>query len=544
MDFHEIQKYTEYLFRIALKKCGDINDAEDLTQEVLLSYLSYPKAISNVKAWLSTVLSNKYNDMLRKKCKLPLVSIDVVPEIADAWITNSNNGDFRPNEMDVRREVAYLAEKYRTVIVKHYLYGEKVEKIADDLQIPKGTVLSRLSVGREQIRKGFDSMKNYDKQSYEPERLDVSCHGTPGFNNEPWSIVADDLMKQNILIVSYEKPMSITEIALTLGIPTAYVESAVADLFAKELMNKIGNKYFTDFMIQTPEGLDESVDIQIEFVENNYELLLGIVNEYIEKIKSFDFIKELSDTKFKKLVYYFVLHLFSSAIYTAKQKIVPSKEEYPERPDGGKWIAGGTKYPTDFDFENFKFGKYTYGGERWAYFENFMNSKSIGLRVYDTQPDLNKYQHGPVEIQEDNLVKMLYIISRDIPFEISGFNTMFCLDIPHLVDCGVLGMKEDIPFVNIPMLSTKEYEVLDKIRIEHMYKMSDAILPQLKAIFPQLKINVPKHLEGRIAEFRKYYGYVITMAFIKSAIEKKDIDFTEATPPMVFVVDDENKNIR
>lgn len=544
MDFHEIQKYTEYLFRIALKKCGDINDAEDLTQEVLLSYLSYPKEISNVKAWLSTVLSHKYNDMLRKKYKLPLVSIDVIPEMADTWVTDSNNGDFLPDEMEVRREVAYLAEKYRTVIVKHYLQGEKVEKIANDLKIPKGTVLSRLSVGREQMRKGFDSMKNYDKQSYEPERLDIGYHGTPGFNNEPWSIVGDDLMKQNILIVSYEKPMPITEIALTLGIPTAYVESAVEDMFSKGLMNKVGNKYFTDFMIRTPEGLDESVDIQIEFVENNYELLLGIVNEYIEKIKSFDFIKELSNIKFKKLVYYFVLHLFSCAIYTATQKIVPSKEEYPERQDGGRWIAVGTKYPMDFNFDNFKFFKYTYGGERWAYFDNFMNSKSICLRVYDTQPDLSKYTRGPVEIKEDNLAKMLYIISRGIPFEVSGFNLMFCEDIPHLVECGVLGMQEDVPFVNIPILSPDEYKMLDKLRIEQMYKMSDAILPQLKAILPQLKINVPKHLEGRIAEFRKYYGYVVTMAFIKSAIEKKDIDFTEATPPMVFVVDDENKNIR
>ena len=446
--------------------------------------------------------------------------------------------------MEVRREVAYLAEKYRTVIVKHYLQGEKVDKIASDLKIPKGTVLSRLSVGREQMRKGFDSMKDYDKQSYEPERLDVGCHGTPGFDDEPWSIVADDLMKQNILIVSYKKPMSITEIALTLGIPTAYVESAVKDLFSKELMNKSGNKYFTDFMILTPDGLEKSVDIQIEFVESNYGLLLCIVNEYIEKIKGFDFIKELSDIKFKKLVYYFVLHLFSSALYTATQKIVPSEEEYPERPNGGKWIAVGTKYPTDFDFNKFKFGKYTYGGERWAYFDDFMNSKSICLRVYDTQPDLNKYEHGPVEIKEDNLAKMLYIISRGIPFETTGFNLMFCEDIPHLVNCGVLGEQGGKPFVNIPMVSPDEYKTLDKLRIEQMHKMSDGIVEQLKAIFPQLKINVPKHLEGRIAEFRKYYCYVITMAFIKSASEKKDVDFTEATPPMIFVIDDENKNIR
>ena len=236
--------------------------------------------------------------------------------------------------------------------------------------------------------------------------------------------------------------------------------------------------------------------------------------------------------------------MFSSALYTATQKIVPSKEEYPDRPNCGKWIAVGTKYPTDFDFNNFKFGKYTYGGERWAYFDNFMNSKSICLRVYDTQPDLNKYEHGPTPIKEDDLAKMLYIISRDIPFESTGFNLMFCDDIPHLIDCGVLRERGGKPFVSIPMVSPEEYRKLDKVRIEQMYKMSDSISEQLKMIFPQLKINIPKHLEGRVAEFRKYYCYVITMAFIKSAAEKKDIDFIEATPPMIFVVDDGNENIR
>lgn len=542
MDFHDIQEYTEYLFRIALKKCGDISDAEDLTQEVLLTYLNYPQEITNIKSWLYSVLSHKYNDMLRKKYKLPIVSIDVIPEQAETWEVDNNWGD-RPTEIEVRREVAYLAEKYRTVIVKHYLQGEKVDKIASDLKIPKGTVLSRLSVGREQMRKGFDSMKNYDKQSYKPERLDVSCHGTPGLNNEPWSIVADDLMKQNILIVSYEKPLTVTEIALTLGIPTAYVENAVNDLVKEELMCKSGNKYFADFMINTPENLERVIDVQIEFVNKNYDLLLGIVNKYIDKIKAFEFTNSLSEIKLKKLVYYFVIHLFSSALYTAKQKIIPSREEYPDRPNGGKWIAVGTKQPADFDFYNFRFGKYTYAGERWAYFENFMGSKSICLRVYDTQPDLNKYEHGPVPIEDDNLAKMLYIISREIPFEATGFNVIFCKDIPHLTNCGVLGEQNGKPYVNIPIISPAEYKALDKLRIEQMYEMANSIEEELKSVFPQLKIAVPKHLEERIAKFRQYPDDV-TMAFIKAAAQNGDIDFTNATPPMVFVVDDENKNIR
>ena len=99
-------------------------------------------------------------------------------------------------------------------------------------------------------------------------------------------------------------------------------------------------------------------------------------------------------------------------------------------------------------------------------------------------------------------------------FESTGFNLMFCDDIPHLIDCGVLGERGGKPFVSIPMVSPEEYRKLDKVRIEQMYKMSDSISEQLKMIFPQLKINIPKHLEGRVAEFRKYYCYVITMALI------------------------------
>ncbi len=543
MDFHNIGDCTEHLFRIALKRCGNIDDAEDLTQEVLLAYLKYPHPVANVKAWLSTVLSHKHSDMLRRKYRLPTVSIDAVPEEADSWEAPESD-HHRPSEEEVRREVAFLAEKYRTVIVRHYLQGEKVASIAADLGIPKGTVLSRLSTGREHMKKGLESMKEYGTQSYQPERLDVSCHGTPGLGGEPWSVVAGDLMKQNILITAYENPLPITDIALALGIPTAYVEGAVKELVHQQLMVQTGNRYFTDFMMVTPEKLDKNINIEIAFTEKHYPLLLDAVKTYTQAIEGFDFVQELPTVKRQKLIYYFVLHLFSSALYTATQKIVPSKEAYPERPNGGRWIAAGNRYPADFDFGSCRFGKYTYGGERWASYNNFMGAKSICLRVYDTQPDLNKYEHGPVEIEEDNLAKMLYLISRQIPFNTTGFNMMFCRDIPHLTACGVLGDDNGKPFVNIPMVTPEEYAALDKWRIDCMHHLADDLVQPLTALFPQLKIAIPPHLEGRVAIFRQYTCYGIPMAFIKSATEKKDIDFTQATPPMVFVVEDDNNHIR
>ena len=539
---NEINNYVEYLFALALHKCGNLHDAEDLTQDTLLAAYQYIRRggeIANMKYWLTSTLSHKWNDKLRKKYKLPTISIDMIPDDVEDDVKVDG-----PTAEEVRREVAYLAKLQREVIVRHYLQGEKVQSIADKLGVPKGTVLSRLSSGREQMRKGFEEMEKYDKQSYRPERLDVSCHGCQGFHDEPWSLVANDMMKQNILIAAYEKPITVVEISKALGIPTAYVETAVKDLLKSELMAKAGNKVFTDFMITTPEQLLRGLDVEIDLVERNYHVLLKFINEYLDELGALPLVNSLSECKQKKLKYYFVLHLFSHAIYVATQRIVPSKEEYPVRPDGGRWIAVGSRYPEDFDFNNYRFGKYCYGGERGTYWERFLNSKSIDLNVYDTQPDLNLYQHGPIEINDDNLAKLLYIISREIPFDNTGFNLMFCEDIPHLIKCGVLGEDNGKLFVNLPMLTPNEYKLLDEIRSKYMIRLADILEPWLREVFPLLRIEIPKHLVGRVAEFRQYSCYAIPMAFIKRAIMLGDFDDKDATPPMVFVVDDENKNIR
>lgn len=539
---NEVNDYIEYLFTLALHKCGNLHDAEDLTQDTLLAayqYINRGGEITNTKYWLTSTLSHKWNDMLRKKYKLPTISIDMIPDDVEDDVKLDG-----PTAEEVRREVAYLAKLQREVIVRHYLQGEKVQTIANELGVPKGTVLSRLSSGREQMRKGFDEMDNYDKQSYRPERLDISCHGCQGFHDEPWSLVANDMMKQNILIAAYEKPITVVEISKALGIPTAYVETAVNDLLKSELMEKAGNKVFTDFMITTPEQLLRGLDVEIDLVERNYSVLLKFIKEYIDELGDLPLVNNLSECKRKKLKYYFILHLFSHAIYVATQHIIPSKEEYPVRPDGGRWIAMGSRYRENFDFSTYRFGQYCYGGERGTHWERFLNSKSIDLRVYDTQPDLNLYQHGPIEISDDNLAKLLYIISREIPSDNTGFDLMFCEDIPHLIKCGVLGERNGKVFVNIPMLTPNEYKSLDEIRLKYMNRLANILEPLLREIFPKLKINIPKHLEGRVAEFRQYSCYAIPMAFVKKAVLLGDFDDKDATPPMVFVVDDENKNIR
>ena len=449
------------------------------------------------------------------------------------------SGENGPSAEQVRREVAYLAKLHREVIVRHYLQGQKVQRIADELKVPKGTVLSRLASGRNQMRKGLESMEQYEKQSYIPERLEISCNGCPGLHDEPWSLVSGDLMKQNILIIAYDKPLTVVEIAKALGIPTPYIENAVEDLVKSELMCRSGNRVFTDFMIVTPEQLLKALDEEIALADEHYEEIWSCMRALTSAVRECGWYGGLGSREKVIIEYYAILDVFSRGIHMAAGRIVDAKEEYRERPGGGDWIARGNRYPADFNFGDYRVAKYCYGGERQAHWEKFLNSKSIDLHVYDTQPDLNKYERGPVEIHDDNLCKLLYIIDREIPFDAVGFNLMYLEDIPHLAECGVLRYENGCPRVAVPVIGKPQYEELFQLNLAHARKLADMLEAPLRGVFPKLKIDIPGHLEGRVTSFRRYSCFAIPMAVIKKAVARGDflqgVDYP--APPMVLVTE-------
>ncbi|MBE6846154.1 MAG: hypothetical protein E7508_10745 [Ruminococcus sp.] len=66
----------------------------------------------------------------------------------------------------------------------------------------------------------------------------------------------------------------------------------------------------------------------------------------------------------------------------------------------------------------------------------------------------------------------------------------------------------------------------------------DMFEPLLREIMPEMKYKVPKHLESRIAEFRKYSCYAFPMAVMKIAMGKGDFYAENCTPPMVMVIEE------
>lgn len=133
--------------------------AEDLTQETLLRVLrqdSYP-AHRPFKPWLYTIATNLARDHFKSAAVRLRGRADEEEEEALAQVPDSTAG---PEERalaleqgsEVRAALAHLSEDHRVVVVLRFYQGFSLQEIAQMLQIPVGTVKSRLSIALHRLR--------------------------------------------------------------------------------------------------------------------------------------------------------------------------------------------------------------------------------------------------------------------------------------------------------------------------------------------------------------------------------------------------------
>jgi RNA polymerase sigma-70 factor (ECF subfamily) len=215
-------------------------------------------------------------------------------------------------------------------------------------------------------------MENYTENSYMPQKLYVRNSGNCGLNDEPMSLVPDDdRLSQNLLILAYKKPVTITELAKKIGIPTAYIENIINKLTDGELMKRMGDgKVYTDFIIYDPEDSIKYIKDHEQFASDNAAMFCEPMEKAIEKLKSSDFYSE-------RLERYMIINIASSAQWNSLQPHV-RPQIFPERPYGGAWIAFGSRYPENYKIPDEKKGKeeYSLSGQRDIQIDEYLGSKN------------------------------------------------------------------------------------------------------------------------------------------------------------------------
>ena len=133
----------------------DINDAEDLIQETIVRALTNEDKFqegTNIKAWLFTIMKNIFINDYRKKSKRNTV-IDTTDNLyyLNASTTISNAGERAFVMNDIRNALMKISNELRVPFLMHYK-GYKYHEIAEQLNLPLGTVKSRIFFARKELK--------------------------------------------------------------------------------------------------------------------------------------------------------------------------------------------------------------------------------------------------------------------------------------------------------------------------------------------------------------------------------------------------------
>ena len=150
-DFVVKEYYTD-IFRFAYSLVRNEPDAVDLTQQTFLKFARKGHQIKDhtkVKSWLATTMKREFYNSLRREKAHPTVEIE-----------EADRPDYAEDAKAVRSMDATLAmealtgieDKFRLPLSLFYIQGLSYKEIADTLEIPIGTVMSRLSRGKDVLR--------------------------------------------------------------------------------------------------------------------------------------------------------------------------------------------------------------------------------------------------------------------------------------------------------------------------------------------------------------------------------------------------------
>ena len=364
-----ITEYLKPIYGFVLKRCTHLQDAEDLTQEIVLraframlvkDSLDSPKFIWTIA---HNVLANYYRDRTKTTIGVP---IDELAELLPSQ-DDTPAGSVENESIDrLHREIAYLSKLQRRIVIAYYFENKKQEVIAEELDIPLGTVKWHLFEAKKDLKRGMDIMRQTGELKFNPIKFELcGTNGSPGTKGANSNFFRS-ILSQNIIYAVWKEDKTINEIADCLGVSPVYVESEAEYLSEYGFLIESKGRYRCNILLDDPTN--ELISLHDAMYRETAKLF---ANELMKELTTSGILKDeriicgqtdqpISLTESPRADDNFILwslvpYIAALSGESLMDKSISFEEVATVRPDGGQnicyasVISSGIKKPMYFD---------------------------------------------------------------------------------------------------------------------------------------------------------------------------------------------------
>ena len=329
-----VMKLAGPVYGFALKRCACLQDAEDLSQEILLrafTALKEREDIVDANRYVWTIAHNALTNYYRSGgtvyAEIPIQSR---PDLADASKPELEE-QLISDETTAKlyREIAYLSSLQRRIVTAYYFEHQKQSEIAERLGIPVGTVKWHLFEAKRELKKGMERMSQPNTLSFQPIRFAIcGTNGSIGTKGDNRNFLRTAL-SQNIVYLTYHSGKTVNEMAEALIVSPAFVESEVEYLTEYCFLLREGKRYVSNVLIDEPS--QEIVALQDRMYTEAARLF---ANELVDQLEGNEILRTVGLEQ-NALLWSAVPYIVALSGENLMEETVSFREAATVRPDGG-----------------------------------------------------------------------------------------------------------------------------------------------------------------------------------------------------------------
>lgn len=461
------------IFAFSISNLFDKQDAEDLTNDIIVEVLSSVDRLESDDAFYGfmwQIARNTLKKHIRRKnspsvkCNYDFYGVN--------WETPEEQVIENEELMVLRRELSLLSKQYREVTVRYYVKNKTVSEISKELKISEEMVKYYLFKTRKILKEGVQMQRNFGEKSYNPGTFGINFWGF-GENFYVWHTFERKL-PGNIVLAAYEKPLTLWELSLELGVSAAYLEDELDILLDYNFVKKTGDKYQTNFIIFKEDYEEKFFKIILSMLPPKavVKKITKSVEENLSELRKMDFGLELDDNKLR---WFIVNYLLFHTMEQCEEKITNVYGGFPRLTPK----ARGFVYGHD--------NNYTYGHFQGIYDYHSNDKKSCyGAVNYNIIKECQCW-HSPSFACNDLICDA--VLGKDI----SSDEEL----VAHAVSEGAITIENGKMRANFPVFTVKQKQEICELFAPVITTTYNYIEELCEASLKLLKKYVPKNLSDK-----------------------------------------------